>query len=185
MTQALLAGSLLWGYKWNGPQSHLGSWLFWLSRNLDPEKFGSREVWSPHEKAHVSVPQKSIQSEVVIHYCAWYAFLRNRHYVMIFMWGPNFFGSIFLGDQSSMGQNLLRPKFVGDQKSQGSKLDWGPFQLQPLVAHLLNATYLVCTSWCMLNPCCLICLSVLKYSCFLSGFKLLHFFVKPSYLVAE
>ena len=114
-----------------------------------------------------------------------YAFFGNRRYVVIFMQGPNFLGPKFLGDQTSWGQNLLRSKFVRDQKSQGSKRDWGPFQLQPLVAHLLNATYLVCTSWCMLNPCCLICLSVLKYSCFLSGFKLLHFFVKPSYLVAE
>ena len=157
MTQALLACSLLWGYKWNGPQSHLGPWLFWSPRNLDPEKFGPREVWAPHEKA------------------MWWFSCGDQ-----ISWGPYFSGTKLLGAKISWG-----PKLLGDQKSQGSKWDWGPFQLQPLVAHLLNATYLLCTSWCMLNPCCLICLSVLKYSCFLSGFKLLHFFVKPSYLVAE
>ena len=105
------------------------------------------------------------------------------------IWTPDFFGPqevwaphetamwwFSCGDQTSWGQNCSGPKFLGDQKSQGSKWDWGPFQLQPPVAHLLNATYLVCTSWCMLNPCCLICLSVLKYSCFLSGFKILQSF---------
>ena len=34
-------------YNWNGPQSHLGPWLFWAPRNLGPEKFGPQEVWFP------------------------------------------------------------------------------------------------------------------------------------------
>ena len=30
------------GYNWNGPQSHLGPWLFWSPRNMGPKKVGPR-----------------------------------------------------------------------------------------------------------------------------------------------
>jgi len=35
------------GCNWNGPQSHLGPWLFWSPRNVVPKKCGPQEIWSP------------------------------------------------------------------------------------------------------------------------------------------
>ena len=92
MTQALLACSLLWGYKWNGPQSHFGPWLFWFPRNLDPEKFGPRDVWAPHEKA------------------MWWFSCGDQ-----ISWGPYFSGPKLLGAKISWG-----PKKSGVQMRLGT-----------------------------------------------------------------
>ena len=74
---------VFFGYNWNGPQSHLGPWLFWAPRNLGPqnlgpEKFGPQDVWVPHEKA------------------VWWFACGEQLF-----WDPYFSGTKFIGDQKS------------------------------------------------------------------------------------
>ena len=77
------------GCNWVGPRTHLGPWLFWSPRNLDPEKFGPWEVWALRSLGPT-----------------W------KSYVMIFMQRPNFLGPTFHGDQTAWGQNFLGTKKV-------------------------------------------------------------------------
>ena len=71
-------------------------WLKWATISfgsltfLVPKKFGPWEVWTPRSLGPT-----------------W------KNYEMIFMWGPNFLGTIFLGDQSSWGPNLGTKKIRG------------------------------------------------------------------------
>ena len=101
---------------------------------LGPDFFGPQEIWSPR----ISGP-------------AW-----NLH-VMIFMRGPNFLGTKFLGNQIFWGPNFFRSKFLKDQISWGSKKSGAQMRLGTIsdiatfraknIGRLYFSSYHVCTIW--------------------------------------
>ena len=76
------------GYSWNDPQSHLGPWLFWSQRNLDPKKFGL------------------CMNIIILHFSAGAKLLGAKISQV-----PNFSGSKLLGDQKNQGPKWDRGQF--------------------------------------------------------------------------
>ena len=78
-------------HNWNGPQSHLGPWLFWFPRNVVLEKFGPQEIWTSRNWSpkrfgpYIKMPYNNFHGE-----------------------------SKLLGDQICQ-----RPKFLGTKKVRG------------------------------------------------------------------
>ena len=91
----------------------------------------------------MSVPQKSILRIVVIHYCAWYTFLRNRCFLKNFLtWYLDFIASLHVAMETILTKTLLtglKLQYQIDSEAAACKNSsgWVPIEINK-ARHLMN-----------------------------------------------